>query len=472
MSRRTPGQWLMQVDPRWLPFADAASDGLPWSKLSRLGALQLSVGMAVALLVGTVNRVMIVEFSIAAVLVGVLAALPMLLAPARAAIGHWSDQHRSSFGWRRVPYLWFGTMAQFGGLALMPFGLLLLAEGTGPTDRVVGLAGGALAFVLVGLGAHTVQTTGLALATDLSDEAQRPRVVAYLYCCLLVGMAASGLAFAFLLSDYTPLRLIQVIQGAAVVTVLVNVVGMWKQEPISAAPARDTEDVAFLDAWRRLSSSPSARRLLLGVGLGAVGFGMQDVLLEPYGGEVMGLAVGATSMLTALTAGGAALALAVTASRRWRDAEPHRLAVFGAIFGAFALCTITLAGPAMAPPLLQLGAVILGFGGGLFAIGTITACMELPSDGESGLALGAWGAVYATSAGLAIGLGGFIRDLFNQPGAIAFGPEVQGQLAGYAVVYQLEIVALFLAAVALGPLVRGGERRKSMTPFGLGQMPG
>lgn len=468
------GAWAMKLDPRWLPFADAASEGLPWSKLSRLGALQLSVGMAIALLVGTVNRVMIVEFSIAAVLVGVLSATPMLLAPVRAAIGHWSDQHRSAFGWRRVPYLWFGTLAQFGGLALMPFGLLLLAEGSGTVDRIAGIAGAGLAFTLVGLGAHTVQTAGLALATDLSAESQRPRVVAYLYCCLLLGMVISGLAFAFLLGEYSPIRLIRVIQGAAMVTVFVNVIGMWKQEPLTRPDVAREEDVPFAEAWRRLSSTRSARRLLIGVGLGATGFGMQDVLLEPYGGEVMGLGVGATSILTALTAGGAVLAMAVAASRRWRGSDPHRLAAVGAIVGAFALCAITIAAPAAEPRLLHAGSILLGFGGGLFAVGTISACMELPGGGQSGLVLGAWGAVYATSAGVAIAIGGLVRDVFANQGAFSLGPEVSGPMAGYAVVYQLEIIALFLAAATLGPLVRAGRQQDpdSLRPFGLGHMPG
>ena len=225
---------------------------------------------------------------------------------------------------------------------------------------------------------------------------------------------------------------------------------MWKQEPLGGHQADPEQDVPFLVAWRELQATPAARRLLLGVGLGAAGFGMQDVLLEPYGGEVMGLAVGATSLLTALTAGGAVLALAATANQRLRETDPNRMSVFGAIFGAFALVTITLAGPAQAPPLLHAGAVILGFGGGLFAVGTITACMELTEDGASG--------------GLALA----------QPGALSLGPEIQGRAAGYAVVYQLEIVALFAAAVALGPLVQAGRARTtdSVRSFGLGTMPG
>ena len=233
-------------------------------------------------------------------------------------------------------------------------------------------------------------------------------------------------------------------------------------------------DVGFLEAWGQLRESRRARRLLVGVAMGAAGFGMQDVLLEPYGGEVMGLSVGTTSMLTALTALGAVLALSAAASKRLRIVDPHRLAASGALVGAFSILLITIAAPAGAPILLQGGTTLLGFGGGLFAVGTIIACMEVPRRGEAGLILGAWGAVYATSAGVAIGFGGAIRDLFAEHLSLSLGPGLPGTVAGYAVVYQFEILALFLAAATLGPLVRGGASResKTSTPFGLGGIPG
>ena len=115
------------IAPKFLPFADAASEDLPLSRLLRLSLFQVSVGMALVLLVGTLNRVMIVELHVPASIVSIMVAIPLLFAPFRALIGFKSDNHRSELGWRRVPYMWKGSMVQFGGLAIMPFGLLVLA---------------------------------------------------------------------------------------------------------------------------------------------------------------------------------------------------------------------------------------------------------------------------------------------------------------------------------------------------------
>ncbi|HSJ77264.1 MAG TPA: PucC family protein, partial [Erythrobacter sp.] len=167
-----------------LPFADAASVDLPLGRLLRLALFQVSVGMAMVLLNGTLNRVMVVELGTPTWLVALLIAVPLLVAPVRALLGHKSDTHRSVLGWRRVPYIWFGTMMQFGGLAIMPFALLLLGK---PEVFNIGLVGAAAAFLLTGTGFHVTQTAGLALATDLAPEDKRPRAVALLYVMLLVG---------------------------------------------------------------------------------------------------------------------------------------------------------------------------------------------------------------------------------------------------------------------------------------------
>ncbi|MEN9329495.1 MAG: hypothetical protein RLZZ484_683, partial [Pseudomonadota bacterium] len=220
---------------RFLPFADAASPELPLSRLLRLSLFQVSVGMALVLLVGTLNRVMIVELKVPAALVSIMVALPLLFAPLRALIGFRSDNHRSELGWRRVPYLWMGSLMQFGGFSIMPFALLVLA-GAGQANEApawVGHMGAAVAFLLVGAGVHTTQTVGLALATDLAPQEDQPKVVGLMYVMLLVGMIVSAFLFGHLLSDYTPGRLVQVIQGAAITTLILNVVAMWKQEPRS-----------------------------------------------------------------------------------------------------------------------------------------------------------------------------------------------------------------------------------------------
>src|SRR5271166_2091705 len=159
----------MRLGPRFMPFADAATAELPMGRLLRLSLFQVSVGMAAVLIVGTLNRVMIVELGVPAWLVALMVSLPLIFAPFRALSGFRSDAHRSVLGWRRVPYIWMGTLLQFGGLAIMPFALLILSgDTTGPLWA--GDVGAALAFLLVGAGLHTTQTVGLALATDLAPS--------------------------------------------------------------------------------------------------------------------------------------------------------------------------------------------------------------------------------------------------------------------------------------------------------------
>ncbi len=474
------GHALARLGPEWLPFADAVSEQLPLGKLLRLGLFQVTVGMTLALLAGTLNRVMIVELSMAATLVAAFLALPMLLAPLRAILGHASDGHVSALGWRRVPYLWFGTLLQFAGFAVLPFALLLLDQGAGlsQAQHMAGIAGGGLAFVLLGLGAHTVQTAGLALATDLSAPEQRPRVVSLLYVTFLLGLLVGSLVFSWLLRDFNEIRLIQIIQGAAVVTVVLNGIALWKQEVGGRPREAPAEHAGFRTAWRRLMRTRRTARLLVAVGMGSAGFAMQDVLLEPYGGQIMGLSVGATSLLTALTALGALVAFAVAARVLTRSGDPNRLAAWGAVVGVFAFALVVLAAPIRSAALLRLGSVFIGFGGGLFSVGTLISCMNLETSFGSGLAVGAWGAVQATSAGAAVAIGGLLRDLVSTAAVRgSFGPGLVGPEAGYIFVYHLEILALFIAMAALGPLVVPRGASATSEPdrppiFGLAQLPG
>jgi BCD family chlorophyll transporter-like MFS transporter len=469
--------WV-QIGPRFLPFADAASDQFPLERMLRLSLFQISVGMAVVLLTGTLNRVMIVELGVPAWLVSLMVALPLLFAPFRALIGHRSDVHRSQLGWRRVPYIWMGTLLQFGGLAIMPFALIVLSgDSHGPA--VIGHIGAALAFLLVGVGLHTTQTAGLALATDLAPAEARPRVVALFYVMLMLGMVGSALLFAFVLRHFSEFRLIQVIQGAALTTMVLNIAALWKQEARRPAQADDAPPMPFREAWGRFVARPNSIRFLIAVALGTAGFSMQDILLEPYGGQILKLAVGTTTLLTAMLAGGTLTGFSLAAFRLGRGADPYRLAAFGALAGLPAFAAIIFAAPANSVPLFLIGTVLIGFGAGLFSVCTLTAAMNLERGAQTGLALGAWGAVQATAAGGAVALGGAIRDVVSALATEgALGPVLSSPSIGYSLVYQIEIVLLFAALVAVGPLVRSGTRSRSPSSeslstgkFGLAEFP-
>jgi BCD family chlorophyll transporter-like MFS transporter len=467
-----------RLGPQYLPFADAASADLPLSRLLRLSLFQVTVGMATALMVGTLNRVMIVELQVAAWLVALMVGLPVLAAPLRAFTGFRSDTHRSAFGWKRVPFIWTGTMLQFFGLAIMPFALLVLSGGGAVNvPSWVGPGAAAFAFLVVGVGLQTAQTAGLALATDQASDETRPRVVALMYVMLLLGMVGSGLAFSLLLADFSPQRLVQVVQGSAVVTLLVNSVALWKQEardPARAAAMRAEPEPPFLPAWRRFIANGRARRFLWAVGLGTAAFNMQDIVLEPYGGEILGLTVGETSALTAVMALGALCGFALAARQLSRGTDPLRLAAYGALAGLPAFSAVIFAAPLDWPALFRVGSMAIGFGGGLFAVGTLSAAMRMEERAFVGLALGAWGAVQATASGASVAFGGALRDLVS---SIAVKGELGSALAapvtGYSMVYHVEMLFLFMTLVAIGPLV-GRRNAAPSVPrkFGLADLPG
>jgi BCD family chlorophyll transporter-like MFS transporter len=478
LQRLVPRLPWTRIAERYLPFADAASTELPLPRLLRLSLFQVTVGMVAVLTVGTLNRVMIVELGVWAWLVALMIALPVAVAPLRALIGLRSDLHRSFLGWRRVPFIWGGTMLQFGGLAIMPFALVLL---TGEVEYQVwiGRVAAALAFLLVGAGAQTVQTAGLALATDLAPEASRPRVVALMYVMLLLGMVGSGLLFSELLAQYSHTRLVQLVQGCAVATVLLNVLALWKQEPRNAERARLAKQGAapteFRRHWQALADAGRTRRFLLAVGLGTLAFNMQDVILEPYGGEILQLPVGATTLLTGLMATGALVACALAARLLGRGGDPHRVAAWGAVVGLVAFAAVVFAAPLESPNLFRVGATLIGLGGGLFAVGTLTAAMGLDrGNGLHGLVLGAWGAVQATCAGAAMALGGALRDLVDQVAMSGLlGEALAGPSTGFGFVYHVELVLLFATLVAIGPLVRRARApARADGRFGLAEFPG
>jgi len=462
--------WV-SLGPRFLPFADVATPDLPLSRLLRLSLFQVSVGIAVVLLVGTLNRVMIVELGVPASLVGIMVALPLVFAPFRALIGFRSDTHRCELGWRRVPYIWNGSLLQFGGFAIMPFALLVLAGKLHAAEAPVwiGQLSAAVAFLLVGAGVHTVQTAGLALATDLTPVESHPKVVGLMYVMLLAGMIVSALAFGAALANFSPGRLVQVIQGAAVATILLNLAAMWKQETRrpprgAAAPAADP---TFSEAWATFCQGGHAIRRLVVVGIGTVAFGMADILLEPYGGQVLHFTVGATTKLTALLALGGLLGFSWASHVLGRGGDPYRMTQAGALIGLPGFLLVIFSAPMGIPWVFLVGNFMIGFGGAVFGHGTLTATMNAAPKDQAGLALGAWGAVQATGAGLGIAVSGVIRDVVNAVLGTMQGPwGLPGAASGYMTVYGLEITLLVATVIATIPLIRG---RSSVQPAGNAQ---
>jgi BCD family chlorophyll transporter-like MFS transporter len=193
-------------------------------------------------------------------------------------------------------------------------------------------------------------------------------------------------------------------------------------------------------------------------------FNMQDIVLEPYGGEILHLSVGSTSALTAMLAGGGLLGFVLAGRQLARGVDPMVLAAYGALAGLPAFSAVIFSAPLEAGWLFRVGALGIGFGGGLFAVGTLYAAMRIEGTGLIGLALGAWGAVQSTAAGLAMFLGGALRDVITRLSSNGgLGEAFSVASTGYSVVYHVELLLLFITLVAIGPLVRRGT--SSLTPL-------
>ena len=443
-----------RVNSRYLPWLDIADEKITGRKLVRLSLFQISVGICFVLLNGTLNRIMVVELQHPAWIISAMLALPLLLAPLRMIIGYRSDNHRSYLGYRRLPYLWSGTMGQFGGLALMPFVLILMTSGEGNAAKL-GFAMSLLALLMVGIGMHMTQTAGLSLATDLASDENRHRVVAVLYLMLLVGMLAGALLFAVLLEPFSYFRLIQVIQGSAVVVAVLNIIAMWQMEKRRPDLTRfETPRPKFREMFYELSATPGAVRLFFVVALGTFGFGMQEILLEPYGAEVLLMTVSQTTQLTAIFSTGMLVALALSSGFMGGQGDPMRLAAAGAIAGVFGFAGVVIAGPTDSLVIFIMGTFFIGLGNGLFAVGTLSAVMLLTHTATAGLVIGTWGAIQTTTLGLAIFFGGALRDV----APIILQPFFNESYSlpshfGYSFVYHTEIALLFAALIAIGPLV-------------------
>ena len=469
---------IFKISKNILPFSDAGSANFSLFQLLRLSLFQISVGMATVMLAGTLNRVMIVELLVPASLVAIMIAIPVLIAPLRTFYGHKSDTYKSFIGWKRIPYMWFGSLFQFGGLAIMPFAIIILSgdQTVGPSWAGEVLV--AIAFLFTGIGMHITQTVGLALAADRATKENRPRVVALLYFMFLFGMGISAVVIGILLADFSKLRLIQVVQGSAVLTLILNLVAVWRQEQIIITNQKNDKSEKFFLSWKKFISDRKTNSLIWVVFWGTLAFSMQDVLLEPYGGQILGLSVSETTNLTGVWALGALLGLALAANNSKKTVSSVSNAMTALLIGIVGFSAIIFSSPMQFPFLYFLGTLFIGFGTGLFSVSLLIIAMALSSKTNlgSGFILGSWGAAQAIGAGLGIAVGGILRDLVNKIALSGYlGPTFENNSIGYIFVYHLEILLIFITLIALGMLSQEINKRKikdhAQKSFGFTEIP-
>ena len=140
-----------------------ASAPLGWLGIARLGLVQAALGAVVVLAASTLNRVMVVEWSLPAVVPGLLVALHYAAQVLRPRMGYGSD-----IGRRRTPWI-------VGGMAALALGGIAAAAATAwmATRPVAGIACAVLAYALIGVGVGAAGTSLLVLLAQRVAPARR-----------------------------------------------------------------------------------------------------------------------------------------------------------------------------------------------------------------------------------------------------------------------------------------------------------
>lgn len=428
-----------------------------WAGVLRLGLFQFGIGLSLAPITGTLNRVLIDDIGISAAIVALLIALHYFVSPVRAIIGYRSDKARSQGKWR-TPYIVLGVMLTYAGLSLAPFSLILLG-GHGTISFLPALLICIAIFVCYGAGVGIVETVYLALVSDITPPKERGKVLSVLWMMLILGTVVSAVIVSGLLIEYSHILLIQVMQGSALWFVILTVIALWQQEELNpdGSIKSDLKTVRIrLTLWESLqllSGEKVLKGLFIVIFIATMAFATHDVLLEPYGGQVLGMSVSATMQLTALWGIATIVGVGLAAFFLWQKLAPVLLIGLGCAVGLLGFAVISYASDgAMIGP-FQVGVAMISIGRGLFLVSSVILVMSLTDISHAGLFLGVWGIVQALAQGMGTMGGGLVRDIAQwQTGSVVLG---------YTVVYTgsliLLLTVILILAFRLGKQLRVSE---------------
>ncbi|KGE05225.1 BCD family MFS transporter [Pseudohaliea rubra] len=425
--------------------------GLGWLSIVRLGLVQTALGAIVVLTTSTINRVMVVELALPAMLPGFLVALHHVVQMSRPHFGH-----RSDVGGRRTPWI-------IGGMFALALGGVGAATGTAvmATAHALGVAIAVCSFVVIGLGVGAAGTSLLALLAKRVEPGRRAAAATIVWIMMIAGFAITAGAAGHFLDPFSPERLVAVTSTVSAAAFLVTVLALWgvegaAQTPAAADPASPHGAAArphFGQALREVWEEPDARRFTIFVFVSMLAYSTQDLILEPFAGLVFGMTPGESTQLAGVQHGGVLLgmllvAITGTAARRAAPGLLRWWTVGGCAASALALAGIALGGGYAASWPLRLNVFLLGLANGAFAVAAIASMMTLAGGGKrrsEGIRMGLWGGAQA----IAFGLGGFLGTVAIDVARLFLDNPAHA----YAIVFSGE-AALFLYAAVLGMTVR------------------
>jgi MFS transporter, BCD family, chlorophyll transporter len=436
--------------------------GLGWFGILRLGFVQASLGAVVVLATSTMNRVMVVELALPAMLPGVLVALHYAVQITRPHLGYGSDVGR-----RRTPWM-------IGGVGVLAAGGILAAVAIAwmATNVAAGIALAVPAFLMIGLGVGAAGTSLLVVLAKQVDARRRPAAATITWVTMIVGFIITASMAGHFLEPYSHARLVTVTAAVGLIALAVTCLAMWGLErtPAGGGPQDDgARRASFRLALAEVWAEPQARRFTIFVFVSMLAYSAQDLILEPFAGAIFGLTPGESTQLAGVQHGGVLLGMVLagvlgTSVGRTPRGPMHFWVLLGCCGSAAALAL--LAAASLFGPLLPLRFMVfaLGTGNGIFAVAAIGSMMTLVDAGRSsreGVRMGLWGAAQA----IAFGLGGLSGTVASDGARHLLGsaePAYATVFAGEALLF---LFSAFLATRVM-PRASRASRSGGIEPLG------
>jgi len=422
-----------------MPVDSGSRSGLGWLGIVRIGLVQASIGALVMLATTVLNRLMVVEYALAAAIPAGLVAWHYAVQLGRPLWGHGSDRGR-----RRTPWI-------LGGIAVLALASLLATQATlmMTSEPIIGFSLAIIAYTLIGAGVGASGTSALALLASAVAPARRSAAAAVTWIMMVAGIVVSAISVGALLQPYSPGRLLVVASVLALTVTALTAIATFRLErgnEVFEETAKDEPAPSFKAALREIMDERAARRFTVFIFVSMIAFSMQDLILEPFAGLVFGMEPGESTQLGGQHQGGILIGMIVAgvggSAFAGRLPGELRLWVVAGCLGS-ALALAALGAAAMHGPGWPLGinVFVLGFSNGVFAVSAIGAMMGLAGAGRTtreGVRMGVWGA----SQAIAFGLGGLLG---------ALGVDIARQImahdgSAFRFIFAIEAILFVIAA--------------------------
>lgn len=436
-----------------------------WFQIIRLGLIQACLGAVVVVTTSTLNRIMVVELALPALLPGFLVAWHYAVQMVRPRMGFGADKGRRSTPW------------MMGGMLVLGAGGVMAAWATVwmATQPVYGALLAMLSFSLIGLGVSACGTSLLALMAKQVPEDRRAPAATTVWMMMILGFAVTAGVVGKLIDPYSPQVLLQVSAGLSLVTALITAVCLWGLEKpfnpaASQVPTPTNERLQkqnFKEAFQEVWTEPAARTFTVFVFMSMLAYSAQDLILEPFAGAVHGFTPGQTTQLSGWHHAGVLVGMLAVAGAgsRWvagRLGSVQAWMVWGCLVSALATLGLVSSAVSAEWP-LKANVVFLGVANGAFSIAAIATMMRLAGEGadgsgkgREGTRMGLWGAAQAA----AFGLGGLLGTAASDLAHALLGE----QRTAYATVFGMQAL-MFAVSAAVASRLRAGPVQRAPLRF-------